>query len=122
MPRRLLIDEMYPATIAEQLCARGHDVRAVVTDPVYSGLTDQAILIGAAEAGRSLVTADIRDFTALDASFRASGHSHAGLILVSSKTFPQDRGLAGALTNALGALLDEDKEPLEGQVMFLSRP
>jgi nucleoside-diphosphate-sugar epimerase len=121
MPRRLLIDEMYPGIVAEQLCAKGHDVRAVVTDPEYSGLTDETILIGAAEAGRALVTADIKDFTALDALYRASGRSHAGLILVSAKTFPQDHSLAGALTNALSALLNADRGPSDGQVIFLSR-
>jgi len=41
--------------MAEQLCAKGHDVRAVVTSPEFTGLPDEEILIGATEAGRSLV-------------------------------------------------------------------
>ncbi len=33
--------------------------------------------------------------------------SHAGLILVSTKTFPQDRGFVGAVARALAAVLDK---------------
>ena len=47
MPRRLLLDEMFPGSMAEQLCAKGYDVRAVVTSPEFTGLPDEEILIGA---------------------------------------------------------------------------
>ncbi len=33
--------------------------------------------------------------------YRAAGQSHLGLILVSTKTFPQNRGLPGTITTAL---------------------
>jgi len=41
---------MFPGSTAEQLCAKGHDVRAVVTGPEFTGLPDEEILIGATEA------------------------------------------------------------------------
>ncbi len=87
--------------MAEQLCAKGHDVRAVSASPEFTGLPDEEILIGAIEAGRSLVTANIKDFMPLDARYRAANRSHAGLILVSTKTFPQNRAFVSAVTNAL---------------------
>jgi predicted nuclease of predicted toxin-antitoxin system len=121
VPRRLLLDEMLPNSIAEQLCAKGHDVQAVVTNPVFASLPDEEILIGAAEAGRSLVTADIRDFMSLDARFRASGRSHAGLILISTKTFPQNRTFVPAVIGALGTLLAKEETVSDGQVLFLAR-
>ena len=102
----LLLDEMFSDAIAQQLRAVGHDVIAVVADPALVSLPDDQILAHAAAAGRALVTANIKDFMPLDGQYRAAGQSHAGLILVSTKTFPQDRGFVGAIASALAALLD----------------
>ena len=55
--------------------------------------------------GRVLVTANIRDLVPLDGRYRAAGQSHAGLILVSTKTFPQNRGFPSAITASLATLL-----------------
>ncbi len=121
MARRLLLDEMFPGAIAEQLSAKGYDVQAVVANPELTGLPDDEILIGAAEAGRSLVTANTKDFAALDARYRASNRSHTGLILVSSKTFPQTRAFVSAVTNALITLLAADEAATAGEVVFLPR-
>jgi hypothetical protein len=107
--------------MAEQLCAKGYDVRAVVASPEIIGLPDEEILIGAAEAGRTLVTANIKDFMPLDARFRATNQSHGGLILVSTKTFRPNRTFVLAVTNALSALLVRDNAiPAEG-ILFPSR-
>ena len=121
MARRLLLDEMFPGTIADQLCGKGYDAQAVVTGPEFTGLPDEEILIGAAEAGRAVVTANIKDFVSLDARYRAANRSHAGLILVSAKTFPQNRTFVSAVTNALSSLLAENEAAYAGEVIFLSR-
>jgi Domain of unknown function (DUF5615) len=113
---------MFPRAMADQLNAKGHDVRAVVADPEFVGLPDEDILIGAAEAGRALVTANIKDFIPIDARYRATERPHAGLIMVSSKTFPQHRGYITAITSALDALLAADGAISAGGVVFLSRP
>jgi nucleoside-diphosphate-sugar epimerase len=112
---------MFPGTMAEQLCAKGYDVRAVVSSPEFTGLPDEEVLIGATEPGRSLVTANIRDFRSLDARYRAASRVHAGLILVSTKTFPQNRAFVPAVTNALNSLLAAESGA-SGDVVFLSRP
>ena len=57
----------------------------------------------------------------LDAAYRAAGHDHAGLILVSTKTFPQDRSYTAVITGALIALLDQPEQIQQGQVLFLPR-
>ncbi len=120
--RRLLLDEMFPGMIAEQLGAKGYDVQAVVTNPALAGLPDEEILIGAAEAGRSLVTANIGDFMALDARYRATNRTHAGLILVSTRTFPQNRAtFVHGIMNALAALLATEEADPAGTVIFLPR-
>ena len=112
---------MFSDTIAQQLRAKGHDVLAVVADPSLVSLPDDQVLSRAAATGRTLVTANIKDFMPLDARYRAAGQTHAGLILVSAKTFPQNRSFTSAITNALAALLDEREQIQAGQVTFLPR-
>ena len=121
MSNPLLLDEMFSDAIAEQLRAKGHDVRAVVASPALVSLPDDQILSHAAATGRALVTANIKDFVPLDAQYRAAGRSHAGLILVSTKTFPQDRAYAGAIASALVGLLDKPGQIQGSQVLFLTR-
>jgi len=117
----ILLDEMLSATIASQLRAKGHDVIAVVEDPALISLPDDQILTCAAAAGRALVTANIKDFMPLDAQYRAAGQAHAGLILISTKTFPQDRTYVTAITNALTTLLEKPGQIQPGHVLFLTR-
>ena len=121
MSQPLLLDEMFSDNIAQQLRAKGHDVMAVVADPALVGLPDDQVLAYAATEGRAPVTASIKDFVPLDGRNRAAGRSHAGLILVSTRTFPQNRGFTTAITTALTALLSSTAKIQPGQVLFLTR-
>lgn len=112
---------MFSDAIAQQLRAKGHDVIAAVAHPALASLPDDQILTHAAATGRALVTANIKDFMPLDSQYRAAGQAHAGLILVSTKTFPEDRSYTSAVTSALAALLDKDGIQ-EDQVIFLASP
>src|ERR1700722_12148369 len=105
MSQPLLLDEMFSDNIARQLRAKGHDVISVVADPALVGLPDDQVLAYATTEGRTLVTANIKDFVPLDSRYRAASQSHAGLILVSAKTFPQNRSFIVAITTALMTLL-----------------
>jgi hypothetical protein len=116
-----LLDEIFADAIAQQLRAKGHDVLAVVADPSLVSLPDDQILSRAAATGRALVTANIKHFMPLNAQYRAAEQSHAGLILVSAKTFPQNRSYTSAVTSALAALLDQPGQIQAGQVTFLLR-
>ena len=118
---RLLLDEMLSADIAVQLGKHGHDVIAVVVDPGLVGLPDDQVLAEAATNGRALVTGNIKDFIPLDAQYKTAGRQHAGLILVSTKTFPQDRTLLSALTDALDLLLSTAGGIGPDHVVFLRR-
>lgn len=121
MSQPLLLDEMFSDTIAQRLRATGHDVTSVVADPALVGLPDEQVLAHAAAAGLALVTANIKDFVPLDGRYRAAGQSHAGLILVSTKTFPQNRGFTAGVTSALAALLRDGPKIQPGQAIFLAR-
>jgi hypothetical protein len=121
LSQRLLLDEMFSDAIAQQLREQGHDIVCVVADPALVSLADEQILAHAAETGRALVTANIKDFMPLDGQHRAAGHAHAGLILVSTKTFPQDRSFTRAIVKALGTLLAAPASVAADQVLFLQR-
>jgi hypothetical protein len=121
MSHPLLLEEMFSDTIAQQLRTNGHDVISVVAHPALVSLPDDQIFAHAATEGRALVTANIKDFMPLDSRYRAAGQSHTGLILVSTKTFPQNRGFTTAITTALEALLTDANKIQSGQVLFLTR-
>jgi Domain of unknown function (DUF5615) len=121
MSQPLLLDEMFSDDIAQHLSAKGHDVTSVAADPALVGLPDEPVLAYATAQGRALVTASIKDFVPLDARYRVAGQAHAGLILVSTKTFPQNRGFTTAITTALTALLSGTAKIQPSQVLFLTR-
>lgn len=121
MSQPLLLDEMFSDTIAQQLRAKDYDVISVVAHPSLVALPDDQILAYAVTEGRVLVTANIKDFIPLDSRNRAAGQATPGLILVSTKTFPQDRGFTNAITAALDTLLGGPGKIQPGQVPFLTR-
>ena len=121
MGQPLLLDEMFSDSIARQLRSQGHDALSVVADTAMTALPDDQILAYATAEGRTLVTANVKDFVPLDGRYRASGQSHAGLILVSTKTFPQNREFTAAVTRALATLLGTAAKIQPGQVLFLTR-
>ena len=49
------------------------------------------------------------------------GRPHAGLIMVSTKTFPQNRTYIAAVTSALNSLLGSTSDAIEGRIVFLQR-
>jgi predicted nuclease of predicted toxin-antitoxin system len=122
MSHLLLLDEMFADTIAQQFRTKGYDVVSVVAHPALVALPDDQILAYATAEGRALVTANIKDFMPLDSRYRAAGQAHSGLILVSTKTFPQNRGFTIAITAALETLLSGADKIQPGQVLFLTRP
>lgn len=90
---RILLDaDLSPARIGAALRGRGHDVRAVASEPGLEGLADEAVLELAARERRILVTRNSRDFAPLCRVWAEAGREHAGVILVWS---PSSRQFAG---------------------------
>jgi hypothetical protein len=118
----LLLDEMFSDAIAARLRAMGHDVRSVVAIPELVSSSDDKLLAWATADGRALVTANIRDFVQISARSPFAGRPHAGLILISAKTFPRSRHRESAIVGALANLLAKGEELGEGRVTFLQRP
>lgn len=103
---KLLLDEMFPRSIAAELRRRGHDVTAVTERSELVGLSDAEIFLDAASEDRSIVTENVRDFRRLAVEMTGRGQSHAGLILTTDHRFPRhDPRTVGRLVRALDELL-----------------
>lgn len=117
---RRLLDEMLSPKIGAALAAHGHDVAVVTQRPDLMALhDDEPILATAADEDRVIVTANIGDFAALDARWTAEGRAHAGIVLVSTSQFPQDRSFIGRVANALLAAAETGALPGRSQTLYL---
>jgi hypothetical protein len=119
-PARPLLDEMLSPKIGAALEAHGHDVVVVTRRPDLMTLhDDEPILAAAAAEDRVIVTANIGDFAALDAQWTAEGRAHAGIVLVSTSQFPQDRSFIGRVANALLDAAETGALPGRSQTLYL---
>jgi predicted nuclease of predicted toxin-antitoxin system len=117
---KLLLDEMYAPSVAEQLRARGHDVVSV-HDPEYralQGAPDEEVWATAIADDRWLVSENVRDFRRIEAHALARVEPTARLILTTDRQFPRgDPATIGRLVLALDALLVEP--PTHATALFL---
>jgi Domain of unknown function (DUF5615) len=103
---KLLLDEMYPFAIAEQLAARGHDVEAVTERSELRALPDNELFAVAQQERRVVVTENIADLLPIGDREDGRGRSHHGLILVNPAKYPRgSRRTIGNMVTALGDLL-----------------
>ena len=86
---KLLLDEMFPPSIAEGLRRKGREVVAVQETPAPRGLSDPQLFVTAQLEHRVLVTENISDFVQVESAWRAEQEApHSGLILVAPGAFP----------------------------------
>jgi predicted nuclease of predicted toxin-antitoxin system len=105
---RLLIDEMYPPVIAEQLRRRGHDVVAITEQPELRSAEDAAVFVIAQQAERAVVTENVGDFVPLADAADQRGVAHYGLVLVDTTKYPRGaQRTIGRMVRALDRLLSE---------------
>jgi predicted nuclease of predicted toxin-antitoxin system len=104
----LLIDEMFPARIAEALRERGLDAVSVRERQDLAGHPDSEVFARAQEEGRAVVTENVRDFRPLAHAWEAEGKIHYGLVLTSNRRFPRARpATLGRIVTALSKLANE---------------
>ena len=115
---RLLLDEMYPATLAEQLRARGHDVVSVhdADDHHLEGVPDAEVFAAAIADDRALITENVADFRRLETDALGRDAPSPRLIFTTNRQFP--RGLAGTVGRLVLALDAALAEPREGSASF----
>jgi nucleoside-diphosphate-sugar epimerase len=107
---KLLLDEMLPARIAEELRKRGYDVRAVDETASLRGLADPDLFEEAQRDGRAIVTYNREDFLALDREYRSAERDHHGIVILHPRRFPQGAQTTGPLLTALKRFAES--EPL----------
>lgn len=121
---RLLLDEHFTFTIAEELRRRGVDAVAIQMEwPELEGQDDDAILRTATAERRVVVTNNVRDFAPLVEDFGLRGEMHFGVIFTDDATFPRTHAGVGLIVRALGAFVEgaPDDDLLNG-CLYLPRP
>jgi hypothetical protein len=104
---KLLLDEMYPAVIAEALRDRGHDVVAVVERSGLRNLADAALFAVAQAEQRAVVTENLDDFSGIANGHDRRAERHYGVVLVVSKRYPRGRPRTiGRMVTALAQLAE----------------
>lgn len=112
----LLLDEMYPPVLAQQLRANNHDVFAVLDVEVgLAAKTDEDVLGWATRNGRCVVTENVSDFARL----AQQGFGHSGIIFVSSRRFPRTASGLHRLAKALDELLTARAAPGRDEITWL---
>lgn len=107
---RLLLDEMYPPTIAEGLRRRDLDAVAVTERPELRNLPDPEVFAAAQDERRAVVTENIRDFVPIANDCDSRGVTHHGLVLVNPAAYPRGRRqTVGAMVRALAAFCREQR-------------
>jgi len=94
----------------------GHDAVAASGDPALEALEDVELLRDATRQARVLVSFNIADFVEAAHRFAHKQETHAGIILVHSKSCP--RPSVGAIANALDKIM-RSREDFENSVLFL---
>lgn len=108
---KLLIDEMYPPAIAEQLRDRTHDAEAVTERPELRALPDTDLFALAQHEQRAVVTENIDDFSVIADGYDQRGQVHFGLVLVPHSSYSRSGPRTiGRMVTELDRLLGEHPE------------
>lgn len=86
---RVLLDEMYPHSIAAELRRRDHDASAVTERPELRTTPDPDLFATAQRERRAIVTENVRDFVVIATERAHRGEEHFGLILVDPGKYPR---------------------------------
>ena len=112
---RVLVDEMYPATVAEALRASGIDA-TTVADLRLGGAPDAEIFGAAVAGGFCPLTENVGDFALIAAEHSTGGGHHAGLLIALSSRFSRRPAGLQPLVDAIRAIADE---AIEDRVIYL---
>jgi hypothetical protein len=83
---KLLIDEMYPGTLAEGLEAAGVEA-STVSALKLAGSSDAEVFAKAVAGGYTVLTENVADFTRIAAEHNTAGGHHHGLLIALSSRF-----------------------------------
>jgi hypothetical protein len=114
---KLLVDEMYPATVAEALTAAGIEA-ATVADLRLGGASDPELFGAAVAGGYSPLTENVGDLARIAAEHSTAGGRHHGVLIALSSRFSRRPAGIGPLVAAIQAI---EADQLEDRVVYLER-
>ena len=114
---KLLLDEMYPASLAERLNDAGIETRTVI-ELGLAGSSDPEVFTAALTGGQVLLTENVQDFAPIAAEHSAAGGHHPGILIALSNPFSRRAAGQPALVTAIQAAQNEQ---LEDRVAYLER-
>jgi predicted nuclease of predicted toxin-antitoxin system len=114
---KLLIDEMYPAALADGLRAAG--VQACTVSALkLAGGSDAQVFAAAVAGGCAVLTENVGDFTRIAAEHSLAGGQHHGLLIALSSRFsrrPQENLPLIAAIQAVAGM------PLDDRIVYLEQ-
>jgi len=114
---KLLLDEIYPATLAAALDAVNIAASTVV-ELGLAGKSDPDILAAAIERDCALLTENIEDFAHISAQHLTAAGHHPGILIAPSARFSRRPAGIAPLVSAIRAVADQR---LEDRVVYLKR-
>ena len=103
---RLLLDEHYNFTIAEELRQRVDAIAIQKERPDLEGQDDDVVLHTATVERRVVVTNNVRDFAPLVEDFGLRGDTHFGVIFTDDATFPRTHAGIGLIVRARAGFVE----------------
>lgn len=113
---KILVDEMYPATVAGALEAAGIEA-TTVADLRLAGASDSEVFGAAAAGGYSVLTENVGDFARIAAEHSTAGGHHHGVLIALSSRFSRRPAGIGPLVAAIEALAGEQ---IADRVVYLN--
>jgi hypothetical protein len=114
---KILVDEMYPAAVAQALRAAGVEA-ATVADLKLAGASDPEVFGAAIAGGYCVLTENVGDFTRLAAEHSTAGGHHHGLLIALSTRFSRR---PSGLQPLIAAIKPVAHEVIADRVIYLQR-
>ena len=115
---KLLLDEMYPGKLAQDLRDQGIDA-ATVAELGMAGRSDADVFVAAADGGYVLLTENVSDFAPLCGEHVTAGRHHFGVLIALSSRFSRRPAGYTVIATAVAAVAGDQ---LDDRLVYLERP
>jgi Domain of unknown function (DUF5615) len=115
---KLLLDEMYPDKLAQELRDQGIDA-ATAAELGMAGRSDADVFAAAADGGYLLLTENVSDFARLCGEHVAAGRHHSGVLIALSSRFSRRPAGYATIATAVAAVAADQ---LDDRLVYLERP
>jgi len=113
---KILVDEMYPATVAGAVAATGIEA-TTVADLRLAGASDRELFGATVAGGYSVLTENVGDFARIAAEHSMAGGHHHGVLIALSSRFSRRPAGIGPLVEAVQAIAGEQ---IADRVLYLN--